>query len=50
VLTTVIWSAVVAFIAYKIVDLLIGTRVSPDAETQGLDLAEHGERGYVYEN
>ena len=34
----------------KVVDLLIGTRVSPDAEVQGLDLVEHGERGYVYEH
>ena len=33
----------------KVVDLLIGTRVSPEEEMQGLDLAQHGERGYVYE-
>ncbi len=43
---TVIWSGVVAFIAYKIVDLTIGLRVSEETETEGLDTAEHGERGY----
>jgi ammonium transporter, Amt family len=43
---TVVWSAVVAFVAYKIVDLVIGLRVSEEVETQGLDTAEHGERGY----
>ena len=37
-------------IILKVVDLLIGARVSPEVETQGLDLSEHGERGYVYEN
>ncbi len=43
---TVLWSGVVAFIAYKIVDLTIGLRVSEEVETEGLDTAEHGERGY----
>ncbi|MET0195221.1 MAG: ammonia channel protein, partial [Hyphomicrobiaceae bacterium] len=47
---TLVWSGVGTAISLKVVDLLIGTRVSPDAETQGLDLTEHGERGYVYEN
>jgi len=47
---TLVWSGIGTAVSLKIVDLLIGTRVSPDAETQGLDLAEHGERGYVYEN
>jgi Amt family ammonium transporter len=43
---TVVWSGVVAFIAYKIVDVIIGLRVSEEVETEGLDTAEHGERGY----
>ena len=43
---TVVWSAVVAFIAYKVVDLVIGLRVSEDVEREGLDTAEHGERAY----
>jgi Amt family ammonium transporter len=43
---TIVWSAVVAFIAYKIADLVFGLRVSEETETEGLDTAEHGERGY----
>jgi Amt family ammonium transporter len=43
---TVLWSGVVAFIAYKIVDLTIGLRVSEETETEGLDTVEHGERAY----
>ena len=46
VLTAVIWSAVVAFICYKIVDLTIGLRVSEEEEREGLDTAIHGERAY----
>src|SRR5674476_1377054 len=44
--TTLIWSGVVAFIAYKIVDVLIGLRVSEEVEREGLDTSEHGERAY----
>jgi len=47
---TLVWSGVGTVISLKVVDLLIGTRVSPEAEVQGLDLVEHGERGYVYEH
>ncbi len=46
VLTTLIWSGVVAFICYKIVDLTIGLRVSEEAEREGLDTTSHGERAY----
>jgi Amt family ammonium transporter len=46
VLTAVIWSAVVAFVCYKVVDLVIGLRVSEEAEREGLDTTEHGERAY----
>ena len=44
--TTVIWSAVVAFIAFKIVDLSIGLRVTEEEEREGLDVAAHGEAAY----
>lgn len=44
--TTVIWSAVVAFVAYKIVDLVIGLRVSEEEEREGLDISSHGETAY----
>lgn len=33
----------------KIVDLVIGLRVSPEHEVQGLDLSQHGEEGYYWE-
>ncbi len=44
--TTIIWSAVVAFIAYKVVDLVIGLRVPEDEEREGLDITSHGESAY----
>ncbi|NOT68753.1 MAG: ammonium transporter [Methylophilaceae bacterium] len=46
VLTSVVLSAVVAFLAFKIVDVLIGLRVSEESEREGLDTSEHGERAY----
>ena len=44
--TTVVWSGVVAFIAYKIIDLTIGLRVSEEDEREGLDTTAHGEAAY----
>lgn len=46
VLTTIIWSGVVAFIAYKVVDLIIGLRVPEEEEREGLDTTSHGESAY----
>ena len=46
VLTALIWSAVVAFVAYKIVDLTIGLRVAEEEEREGLDISSHGETAY----
>jgi Amt family ammonium transporter len=43
---TLLWSGVVSFICYKIVDLVVGLRASEEQETEGLDTVEHGERGY----
>ena len=43
---TVVWSAVVAFIAYKLVDMFIGLRVPEDEEREGLDITSHGETAY----
>ena len=43
---TIIWSGVVAFIAYKVVDLTIGLRVAEEDEREGLDTASHGEAAY----
>ncbi|MEN0037274.1 MAG: ammonium transporter [Cellvibrio sp.] len=46
VLITILWSGVVSFIAFKLIDIVIGLRVTEEVETEGLDTAEHGERGY----
>ncbi len=43
-----VWSGLVSFIAFKLVDMLIGLRVPEDAEREGLDIAEHGESAYHY--
>ena len=47
VLATVVWCAVLSFAILKIVDALVGLRVAPEMETEGLDLSEHDERGYI---
>ena len=46
VLLTVLWSGVVAAVSYKIVDLLIGLRVTEEEEREGLDISAHGETAY----
>ncbi|MDZ7922381.1 ammonium transporter [Rhodoferax sp.] len=46
VLLTIVWSAVVSFIAFKLVDLVIGLRVSEEDEREGLDISSHGETAY----
>jgi len=43
---TVVWSTVVSVVAFKLVDILIGLRVSEEEEREGLDVASHGERAY----
>ncbi len=43
---TIVWSAVVALVAYKLVDLTIGLRVSEEEEREGLDISSHGESAY----
>lgn len=46
VLTTVVWSGIVALVAYKLVDMLIGLRVPEEEEREGLDITSHGETAY----
>ena len=41
-----LWSFVVSIIAFKLASVLVGLRVTADEESEGLDLASHGERGY----
>ncbi len=45
---TILWCGIWSFVFYKLVDMIVGLRVSPETEREGLDLAEHGERAYVY--
>ncbi|MBA3902430.1 MAG: ammonia channel protein [Rhodocyclaceae bacterium] len=44
--TTIVWSGVVAFVAFKIVDVVIGLRVPEEEEREGLDITGHGESAY----
>ncbi|THF60779.1 ammonium transporter [Pseudothauera nasutitermitis] len=46
VIVTIVWCGVVSLIAYKIVDVLIGLRVSEEEEREGLDITSHGETAY----
>ena len=46
VVITMVWSTVVAFVAYKIVDMIVGLRVSEESEREGLDISAHGETAY----
>jgi Amt family ammonium transporter len=43
----VVWTALVALIAFWIVKILIGLRVTEEVEREGLDTNEHGERAYT---
>ena len=43
---TLVYTAVVSYILLKIVDVIIGLRVTEEQETEGLDIALHDERGY----
>jgi len=45
---TIVWTAVVAFIAFKIADLMVGLRVTESEEREGLDTSYHGESAYHY--
>jgi Amt family ammonium transporter len=44
--TAVVWSGIVSYVALRIVDMLVGVRVSEETERQGLDINEHGETAY----
>ncbi|MDG5974284.1 ammonium transporter [Hydrogenophaga taeniospiralis CCUG 15921] len=46
VLITIVWSGVVSVIAFKIVDLTVGLRVTEEQEREGLDISSHGETAY----
>ena len=44
--TTIIWSGIVSLVAYKLVDMTIGLRVTEEEEREGLDTISHGESAY----
>lgn len=44
--TTIVWSGVVSLVAYKLVDMTIGLRVTEEEEREGLDTVSHGESAY----
>lgn len=46
VLFTIIYTGILSFIILKVVDVLVGLRVTADEETEGLDIVLHDERGY----
>ena len=46
VVITMVWSAIVAYVAFKIVDMLVGLRVTEEEEREGLDISSHGESAY----
>jgi Amt family ammonium transporter len=48
VIATIVWCGVVTFILLKVLDAVIGLRVSIEEETEGLDLVLHDERGYNF--
>jgi len=47
IMVTIIYSGTLSFIILKVVDAVIGLRVSEEDEAEGLDLASHDERGYI---
>jgi Amt family ammonium transporter len=46
VLASAVYTGVITYILLKVIDIVIGLRVSEDEETEGLDLNQHNERGY----
>ena len=41
-----VWSGVVSYLALRVTDALVGMRVAPEEETEGLDTVLHNEKGY----
>jgi Amt family ammonium transporter len=46
VIVTILWSGIGSAILWKLVDIIVGLRPSPDKEREGLDISDHGERAY----
>lgn len=46
VVVTVLWSGIGSALLWKFVDIVVGLRLAPDKEREGLDISDHGERAY----
>jgi ammonium transporter, Amt family len=44
---TIVYTGIISFIILKVLDVIMGLRVTDDEESEGLDLSQHGERGYI---
>ncbi len=47
IVATLVWTAVFTFIILKVVNAIVGLRVTDEEETEGLDISQHDERGYI---
>ena len=47
VVATILWTAFATFVILKLVDAITGLRVSDEDESEGLDISQHDERGYI---
>jgi Amt family ammonium transporter len=47
IVAVLLWTAVLTFVILKAVDLIVGLRVTDEQETEGLDISQHDERGYI---
>jgi Amt family ammonium transporter len=47
VIATVVFTAIATYVSLKIVDVVLGLRVTDEEETEGLDINQHDERGYI---
>jgi ammonium transporter, Amt family len=48
IVATAVFALVVTFFILKVLDVVMGLRVSQDDEVQGLDVSQHGEEGYIF--
>ncbi|MEX2524157.1 MAG: ammonium transporter [Gammaproteobacteria bacterium] len=48
VVATIVWCGVISFVILKVLDRVLGLRVTPEQETEGLDLVLHQEKGYNF--
>lgn len=47
IVATLVWTAAITFVILKVVDAILGLRVTDEQETEGLDITQHDERGYI---